>query len=712
MTEFLGGNVSFQGFFHSDAPGLRARRPRAPGARVYNGPVVSTIQSWQLGEELGRGALGRVVRVHGQDGSVCAGKILHPSHRSDPAAQSRFVNEATHLADLDHANLVRIVGLAAIDGEQVLLMELIDGPSLATIIARAAPLPADRAITLARGMAAGLAAAHRAGLVHRDLKPANVLVTGDDVPKIVDFGMARAASLAGMDASAFAVAGTPDYMPPEAIDPLAVDTRSDLYSLGCILHEMLAGQPPFTGATAFAVLEAHRNAPIPEVPEEHAPPALRALVCALLAKSPADRPQSANAVLEALQAMARRTADANVADVADIPGDRTGLAPIPTSQALDASRLFTRAAPARGTRGTIGQGGTCASCGRPLVPGVPACFDCGAEQPTLTAGRMTVFVVGPGGVAEKLPAGARQRLLAWLHANPSLGLDPAPLAKRVPRLPFVLATGVSEASARALTSSVEALGLTCTVRRGNRFMLGTMQRKALQLSGRIAVITLGPGFALLNTALMGSSFLVAGAVGSLAAGWYLAGRRIARPARQPGLALPEAITQALERVAGVLPAIDHARHRDSLRAVVQRALELRQVMHDATPRPVGHPGGHAPGQPLDPAARAELDSDIARLIDLAVVAASRIDELEQALTAEALARPTPEIRNTLRERDAWAARLLDTTAHLDALRVRWAALRHAGDAAGMDHGDAGQDSDDQRLADLRAHIEALEEVQT
>lgn len=624
---------------------------------------------WQLGEEIGRGALGRVVRVHGPGGAVCAGKILHPSHRSDAAAQARFTSEAALLADLDHANVVHVLGLAEIDGEQVLCMELVDGPSLATVIARHAPLPAARAAALARGIAAGLAAAHRAGLIHRDLKPANVLVAADDTAKIADFGMARAASLAGVDPGAFAVAGTPDYMAPEVIDPLAVDVRSDLYALGCILYEMLAGRPPFTGATAFAVLEAHRTAPVPELAARGdaapVPPALRDLVRALLAKSPADRPQSATAVREALDAVARGLTTSPQATRDHAHDDEAGAPAAP-----------------RGPD-PAGAAGACAACGRPLVAGVPVCFACGTAQPTLAPGRTSVFVIGPGELAGKLPSEPRQRLLAWLRANPTLGLDPAPLARHVPRLPFVLATGVSEPSARALASAVESLGLTCAVTRGNRFALASMRRKAWRLSGRVGLIATSSGFLfVMHAAALGSSLLVAGLAGSVVAGWHLAGRRAVRVARRPGPALPEVIARALARVAAVLPAIDRAHHRDSLRAVVQRALDLREVMGGPT----------ATG----------LDADIARLIDLAVVASARIDELERTLSPAALARPTAALRAMLRERDAWAARLLETTAHLDALRMRWAALRHAG---------ATHDADE-RLADLRAHIEALEEIQT
>src|SRR5262249_55728689 len=205
------------------------------------------MSDYILGEELGRGALGRVVAIEGPDGERLAGKILHASHRGDPRAVERFRREAELLRGIPHPNLCEVRGLVDVGGEVVLLMERVDGPTLAEAIARDAPLAEARIAAIGRGVAAGLHAAHRAGLVHRDLKPANMLLAGD-VPKVVDFGLARATSFAGVDRASFTLVGTPDYLAPEAIDSLAVDPRSDLYSLGCILYEMAAGRPPYDGA--------------------------------------------------------------------------------------------------------------------------------------------------------------------------------------------------------------------------------------------------------------------------------------------------------------------------------------------------------------------------------------------------------------------------------------------------------------------------------
>ncbi|MBC8066923.1 MAG: serine/threonine protein kinase, partial [Deltaproteobacteria bacterium] len=257
-------------------------------------------ERWELGEEIGSGAIARVVRVRDrQSGGAYAAKLLHPRHERDATARTRFQREAELASRLVHANLVRVWGTDTIAGHTALVMELVEGETLARRLARAAPLPEVELLALADGLAAGLAYAHACGVIHRDLKPANVLLQGGTLPKIADFGMARASSFAEADKGALTVLGTPPYMAPECLDPLAVDPRTDLYALGCILHECATGSPPFGGATPFAVLDAHRSAPIPALPQIYSE-GLRRLVAHLLAKAPGDRPQSAGAVQQAL----------------------------------------------------------------------------------------------------------------------------------------------------------------------------------------------------------------------------------------------------------------------------------------------------------------------------------------------------------------------------------------------------------------------------
>src|SRR5690606_15528932 len=193
---------------------------------------------------------------------------------------------------------VRGHGAPDLPGRPALLMELVEGPTLAELIARDAPLETLRLLKLARDIARGLAVAHAGGVIHRDLKPANVLIanagTDAEIAKIADFGMARATSFAGVDRESMTVLGTPDYMAPETLDPLAVDPRTDLYALGCIMLEMASGRPPFSAPTPFAVLDAHRNRPAPSLPEQYGPE-LRELVRALLEQQPSDRPHAASA---------------------------------------------------------------------------------------------------------------------------------------------------------------------------------------------------------------------------------------------------------------------------------------------------------------------------------------------------------------------------------------------------------------------------------
>ncbi len=600
---------------------------------------------YRLGDEIGRGALGRVVRVHSDDGIDRAGKILHVSHRADAKARARFEGEAKILGNLRHPNVVAVHGLEVIDGERVLVMELVDGISLASAIAMDAPMPPARIVAIGAGMAAGLAEAHHAGLIHRDLKPDNVLLAANDRPKLVDFGMARATSFAGVDPSAFAIVGTPDYMAPETIDPLAVDARSDLYSVGCILYEMAAGVPPYRGATAFAVLEAHRTAPIPALPDG-CPRELADLIAALLAKSPADRPQSAAAVEAALARIGAAGALVPAADFA------------------------------------IVHDGRCAACGAPAVDGVAVCFGCGLAQAGIEPGGHTVFVVGPGEPADKLDSALRERLLDWLRASPALGLDPTTVTKQVPRLPFVLVSGVSARTGQTLVDTLRGLGLEAAAVTGGRFALPAMRKKAWRLGGRTVLIGtsgLWGGMHVLGPAMFPA--LGIAALGMTGLAWYNAGRPVVKRAKAAKAALPDAITAALERIAQAVPGIRERRHRESLRAVVQRVLATRDTVRDD--------------------ARATMDPDLARVLDLALVAAVRIDELETELIATDSRDPTAESRRAMLERDAWAARLLELTAFLDVVRARLVAV----DAA--PNRDAAGDLDE-----LRAHIEALEEVQT
>ncbi len=606
----------------------------------------------RLGERLGQGAVATVVRVHGPGDRAWAGKVLHESHERDAAAAARFAQEAELLAGLAHDNLVRVYGRVPIEGRMVLLMELVQGPTLAERIAREAPMPAAEACAIGRGLCEGLAHAHRAGIVHRDLKPSNVLLAGGTVPKIADFGMARATSLAGALQEALTVLGTPDYMAPECLDPLAVDARTDLYALGCIVFEMLTGHPPYTAATPLGVLKAHRDAPIPALPPA-VPAPLRALVTALLAKAPGDRPQAAEAVRDALDALGRE-------------------APAEPSAAL------ARREPSAAVPGRIVD--RCMACGAPLVVAVGVCLDCGQDVAHLEAGDCTVLVTGPGEPGDKLDAELRERLRQWLVDHPSLGLVPtADLVKKIPRVPFPVTGRVSARSGASMVRALERLGLRAEVVRGGPLASPAMRAKSRALMGRAIVIVLSVSGGLWQVgpviAVLGTMMLAAAGVMLVAAN-----RRVTRDAAVGAQPLPPAVREAFDRARAGLPAIAERRHRQGLRAVLGRVAELARTL----------------GRDDDAA------EELARACDAALLAAARLDALDGQLGALERDSASAEARALLHARDTWASRLLTLTATLDTHATRLS-------AAGARRGLA---EEGETLERLRAHVEALKEMQT
>ena len=227
-----------------------------------------------------------------------------PSH--DPITAARFEREARTVSQLHHPNTVTVFDFGQTDdGFLYLSMELLSGRTLTEVIKEESPLPPSRAVHIASQICRSLAEAHQMGIVHRDIKPDNVMlieVDGDpDVVKVLDFGIAKAVSgeddvqLTGADR----IIGTPRYMSPEQILSGSVDLRSDIYSLGCIIFEMLSGAPPFEASNTTALMISHaQDAPPPlseRLSEEallHIPLALEQIIRRTLAKNPAERPQT------------------------------------------------------------------------------------------------------------------------------------------------------------------------------------------------------------------------------------------------------------------------------------------------------------------------------------------------------------------------------------------------------------------------------------
>ena len=222
-----------------------------------------TLGGYQLQTLLGAGGMGEVYRAH--DSKLrrdVAIKILPPVVTSDPSRLARFEREAWMLAALNHPNICAIYGLEEADGVRFLILELVEGGTLADRIRERGGLPIAEALTIARQIVDALEAAHEKGIVHRDLKPANVNITPDGVVKVLDFGIAKAvtadASNPDLTPSApariggtreGAILGTAAYMSPEQARGKAVDKRADIWAFGCVLYEMLTGRVPFDGET-------------------------------------------------------------------------------------------------------------------------------------------------------------------------------------------------------------------------------------------------------------------------------------------------------------------------------------------------------------------------------------------------------------------------------------------------------------------------------
>ncbi len=239
-------------------------------------------------------------------------KVLHPHLAADRRFQERFRREAIAAARLSHPNVVATYDAGtANNGTAYIVMELVRGTNLREYLARQGRLSPRLAVGISIQIADALRHAHGAGLIHRDIKPANVLLCrsdADHIPqvKVTDFGIAKAAEGMELDLTGTGmVIGTPKYLSPEQVEGREPDARADLYSLGVVLFEMLAGEPPFAGPTDIATALARIHQPAPRIADrlQGVPPDLDRLVMALLATEPANRPPSAAAVRQALVAM-------------------------------------------------------------------------------------------------------------------------------------------------------------------------------------------------------------------------------------------------------------------------------------------------------------------------------------------------------------------------------------------------------------------------
>jgi len=276
------------------------------------------IGFYEIRSVLGKGGMGTVYLAddHSLDRQVAL-KML-PLHLSQaPDIVARFQREARALARLRHPNLMHIYTVGEHQGRPFFAMEYIRGSTLSSLIAKTGPLPPPQAVHIAAEVMSALDKVHKAGIIHRDIKPGNIMVDEDGRAVLMDFGLARQDTDAALTAD-HTVLGTPNYMSPEQARGERLDARTDIYSLGVVIYEMLTGGPPFKGKTSFEILRQHIESTVPPPSERQpdVPPELDAVTARALAKSPADRFQNVGEMAAALSQVYRNATLVRLARVA------------------------------------------------------------------------------------------------------------------------------------------------------------------------------------------------------------------------------------------------------------------------------------------------------------------------------------------------------------------------------------------------------------
>ncbi len=293
-------NTKFCG--NCGAPLAQAAEPEQTSTQVLASPPVRELEPgetfagrYQVIEDLGKGGMGRVYKVYDTEvKEKLALKLINPEVASDERTIERFRNELRLARAISHRNVCRMHDLGREGSTYFITMEYVPGEDLKSLIHRIGALPVGKTVSLAREVCAGLAEAHRVGVVHRDLKPQNIMIDRDGNARIMDFGIARSVRGKGIT-GANVIIGTPEYMSPEQVDGKEAGPRSDLYSLGIVLFEMLTGRLPFEGETplSVAVKQKSEAPPDPRTLNHQVPEDLARLVLRCLDKVTERRPADA-----------------------------------------------------------------------------------------------------------------------------------------------------------------------------------------------------------------------------------------------------------------------------------------------------------------------------------------------------------------------------------------------------------------------------------
>ena len=289
------------------------------------------IGDYEILSILGMGGMGKVYKVRNVIADrVEAMKILLPDLTSNQSLADRFLREIRLLATLNHPNIAALRTALTYQNQLVMVMEFVEGETLANRLARA-PLSTAEVVNYADQILNALSYAHKQNIIHRDIKPANMMLTPQGVVKLMDFGIARS-SKDGALTSTGTTLGSLNYMPPEQVRGEAADARSDIYSFGVSLYEMLTGKLPFHSDSQYSLMTAHLNEtpPAPITLRGDLPPALNEIIMMAIAKDPNNRFQSADAFRAALSSV----------PVSALPPSNTTMTPTPTSKSTGATTLM------------------------------------------------------------------------------------------------------------------------------------------------------------------------------------------------------------------------------------------------------------------------------------------------------------------------------------------------------------------------------------
>ena len=290
----------------SDAPFSQTKTVLMPVKELERGSIFA--ERYEVIEELGKGGMGRVYKVFDKKvNETIALKLIKPEIDTDEKTIERFRNELRFARKISHRHVCRMFDLGEEETSHFITMEYVPGENLKAFIRRSGKLTVEKAVSLAKQVGEGLAEAHSLGVVHRDLKPQNIMIDGVGNAKIMDFGIARSLSTEGITATGYII-GTPDYMSPEQVEGIESDQRSDIYSLGVILYEMVTGKLPFLGDTPMSVAVKHKTE-IPQDPREiddHIPEVLSHMILKCMEKDPEKRYQRAEDFLHELNNTEKR----------------------------------------------------------------------------------------------------------------------------------------------------------------------------------------------------------------------------------------------------------------------------------------------------------------------------------------------------------------------------------------------------------------------